>query len=253
MRTTNFGIKIIAASLMLLPLTTSAQNNLNYKVVKVQGEIQRIKTGNLLSIGEDVVSNENFSFKTNYSRAVVVNKEKGCVILSARNDNEGSQFLPSPNNMSLRATLPTQPSDVMDYYSGEVFISGYDSLKIDGSKLLISNDSYFTVSYLYEDNKITEKLEYKDEKLILPNKLVENKPVKVTLSYNDEFGENCKTEFTPIYADDNVLRDELDIIFITMKGDKNEKLMASTSFINDFYGKTTEEAVAAWIKNNIEK
>ena len=78
MKTTNFGIKLMAASLLLLPFTSNAQTDLNYKVVKVQGEIQRIKTGNMLSIGEDVVSNENFDFKTNYSRAVVVNKEKYC-------------------------------------------------------------------------------------------------------------------------------------------------------------------------------
>ena len=73
MKTKNFGTKFMAASLMLLPLISNAQNDINYKVVKVQGEIQRIKTGNMLSIGEDVVSNENFDFKTNYSRAVVVN------------------------------------------------------------------------------------------------------------------------------------------------------------------------------------
>lgn len=252
MKTKNFGTKFMAASLMLLPLISNAQNDLNYKVVKVQGEIQRIKTGNMLSIGEDVVSNENFDFKTNYSRAVVVNKEKGCVILSAKNDNEGSQFLPSPNNMSVRAALPTQPSEVIEYYNGEIFISGYDSLKIDGSKLLINNDSYFTVSYSVDGNEVSEKLDYKNDKLVLPSKLIENKPQKVVLSYNDEFGENGKTEFTPVYADVNVLKGELDVIFSTLTGNRDEKVTASATFINDFYGKTSQEAVDAWIKKNME-
>ena len=190
----------MAASLMLLPFASNAQKNVNYKVVKVQGEIQRVKTGNLLSIGEDVANNENFSFKTNYSRAVVVNKEKGCVILSARNDNEGSQFLPSPNNMSVRAALPTQPSEVVEYYYGDVFVSGFDSLKIDDSKLLINDDSYFTVKYSADGKDFTEKLGYKNGKLALPASLLENKPEKATLCYNDEFGESNKSElplFTP--------------------------------------------------------
>ena len=38
------GIKVAAISLMLLPLASNAQKNINYKVVKVQGEIQRVKT-----------------------------------------------------------------------------------------------------------------------------------------------------------------------------------------------------------------
>ena len=252
MKTMNFGMKLMAASLIVLPLSLFAQNDLNYKVVKVQGEIQRVKTGNLLSIGEDVVSNENFDFRTNYSRAVVVNKEKGCVILSAKNDNEGSQFLPSPNNMSVRAALPTQPSEVMEYYNGDIFISGYDSLKIDGSKLLINNDSYFTVNFAVDGKNVSEKIDYQNGKLVLPSELISNKPEKVTLVYNDEFGENCKTEFNPVYADNNVLKGEIDVIFSTMKGERDEKVTASANFINDFYGKTTEEAVATWIKNNTE-
>ena len=253
MKTLNFGIKLMAASLMLLPFASNAQKNVNYKVVKVQGEIQRVKTGNLLSIGEDVVSNENFSFKTNYSRAVVVNKEKGCVILSARNDNEGSQFLPSPNNMSVRAALPTQPSEVIEYYYGDVFISGYDSLKIDDSKLLINDDSYFTVKYNADGKDYSEKLGYKNGKLALPLSLLENKPAKVTLCYNDEFGESNKTEFSPVYADKEVLKGELELIFSTMKGKRDAKVLSSATFVNDFYGKTTEEAVDAWIKNNMNK
>ncbi|MBP5666877.1 MAG: hypothetical protein J6X32_01890 [Salinivirgaceae bacterium] len=253
MKTMNFGIKLMAASLMLLPFASNAQKNVNYKVVKVQGEIQRVKTGNLLSIGEDVANNENFSFKTNYSRAVVVNKEKGCVILSARNDNEGSQFLPSPNNMSVRAALPTQPSEVVEYYYGDVFVSGFDSLKIDDSKLLINDDSYFTVKYSADGKDFTEKLGYKNGKLALPASLLENKPEKATLCYNDEFGESNKSEFTPVYADKETLKGELELIFSTMKGKRNEKVLSSATFVNDFYGKTTEEAVDAWIKNNMNK
>lgn len=244
------GIKVAAISLMLLPLASSAQKNVNYKVVKVQGEIQRVKTGNLLSVGEDVVSNENFSFKTDYSRAVVVNKESGCVVLSARNDNSGPQFLPTSNSMSVRAAMPAQPSEVIEYYYGDIFVSGHDSLKIDSDKLPIGEDSYFVVSYAANGKNYSERMDYKNGKLVLPQALLSDKPAKVTLSYHDEFGESNKTEFSPVYAED-ALKDEIKVIFSTVKGKRNAKVTASASFVNEFYGKTTEDAIDSWIKENL--
>ncbi|MBR5957690.1 MAG: hypothetical protein IKZ99_04950 [Salinivirgaceae bacterium] len=244
------GIKVAAISLMLLPLASSAQKNVNYKVVKVQGEIQRVKTGNLLSVGEDVVSNENFSFRTDYSRAVVVNKESGCVVLSARNDNSGPQFLPTSNSMSVRASVPVMPSEVIEYYYGDIFVSGHDSLKIDTEKLEIGDNSYFVVSYNANGKKVSERMELKNGKLVLPQSLVSDKPAKVILTYNDEFGESNKTEFTPIYAGDE-LKEEIKLIFSTIKGKRDAKITASSSFVNEFYGKTTEDAVDTWIKENL--
>jgi|GEM_PF-2056862 len=249
-RTIYWGIRAVAISLMLLPLASNAQKNLNYKVVKVQGEIQRIKTGNLLTVGEDVVSNENFNFKTDYSRAMVVNKDKGCVVLSARNDNNGPQFLPSSSGMSVRAALPAQSSEVIEYYFGDIFVSGFDSLKIDNDKLQISDDSYFVVSYNSGDKSYSEKMEFKNGKLVLPISLVIDRPDMVTLTYNDEFGESNKTEFKPVYAAD-ALKEEIKLIFDTYKGNRDAKVSAASSFVNDFYGKTTDEAVDAWIKNNL--
>ena len=56
-------ISCLAALAMAMPFSGNAQKAENYKVVKVQGEIHRVKTGNVLAIGEDVVSNENLNFK----------------------------------------------------------------------------------------------------------------------------------------------------------------------------------------------
>ena len=241
-----------AIAALALPISVSAQKPENYKVVKVQGEIHRVKTGNVLAIGEDVVSNENLTFKNNYSRAVVVNKEKGCMTLSANSDNGGPQFLPSPNNMSVRAALPSQPSEVLDFYAGNVAITGYDSLKIDGDKLLIGDDSYFTVNYDANGQTINDKVVLSHVKLVLPESLLQNKPEKVEICYNDEFGVSNKSEFTPVYIDNDVLKEEIDLIFNTMKGKKEAKVSASANFVNDYYGKTTSEAVESWINNNIK-
>ena len=248
MKKTGISIIAVAASLMLLPLASVAQKSINYKVVKVQGEIQRVKTGNLLVVGDDILSSENFNFKTTYSRAVVVSKESGCVVLSARSDNSGPQFLPVSNSMSVRVALPAQPSEIIEYYYGDIFISGYDSLKIDTEKLRINDDGYFVVSYNSESKTYSERMEYANGKRVLPQSLLSDKPAKVTLTYNDEFGESNKTEFTPVFADVS-FKDEVISVFDTVKGSRDTKIAAVTSFVNEFYGKTTEDAIDAWVKN----
>lgn len=244
-------ISIAAASAIMLAFSANAQNADTYKVIKVQGEILRVKTGNALSIGENVVSNENLNFKNNYSRAMVVNKEKGCMILSAKSDNGGPQFLPAPNNMSVRNSLPTQPSEVLDFYYGFVAVFGCDSLKIDNEKLLIGNDSYFTVNYSVNGKEVSEKMNFENGKLSLPASLIQDKPEKVEICYNNEFGLRKKSEFKPIYVNEKTLKEEINLIFNAMQGQKEDKVAASIMFVNDFYGKTSDETVKPWIEKNL--
>ncbi len=241
---------VLIAAAMLIPMLSNAQKTVNYKVVKVQGQIQRLKTGNMLSVGENVVSNENFDFKTSYSRAVVINKDRGCMILSAQAGSSGAQFLPSSSNMSVRAAQPAYPSDVLNYYYGDILITGFDSLKVNEKSLKLDDKNYFTATYSIDGKEQTEILILSNGKLVLPKTIVENHPEKVVISYNDEFGVNSKSEFTPVYADKEVLKGEVDMIFNTMKGKRAEKVKAVTNMVNNFYGKADEPAVDAWIKNN---
>ena len=245
-------ISVVAASVLAFAFTANAQSSVTYKVVKVQGEIVRVKTGNNLSIGENVVSNENLTFKDNYSRAMVVNKDKGCMVLSANSNNGGPQFLPAPNNMSVRSAALTQPSEVLDFYYGYVAVIGFDSLKIDDEKLQINDDSYFTVNYNVGDKEVNEKLVFKNGKLALPATLIQNKPEKVEICYNNEFGLKKKSEFKPIYVDDKVLKKELGLIFDAISGANDRRVSASVMFVNDFYGKTTTEAVESWVNKNLK-
>lgn len=245
-------ISIVAASALTFVFSASAQPSVTYKVVKVQGEIVRVKTGNSLSIGENVVSNENLSFKDNYSRAMVVNKEKGCMILSANSSNGGPQFLPAPNNMSVRSAVPTQPSEVLDFYYGFVAIIGCDSLKIDDDKLPINSESYFTVNYNVNGQEVTDKMVFKNGKLALPATLIQNKPEKVEICYNNEFGLRKKSEFKPIYVDNENLKNEIKLILNTIPDNNGGRFSASFVFVNDFYGKTTPESVESWVNKNFK-
>ena len=244
-------ISLAVASTLAFQMPMNAQTVETYKVVKIQGEIIRVKTGNNLSIGEDVVSNENLNFKNNYSRAMVVNKEKGCMILSANSDNGGPQFLPAQNNMSVRNTLPSQPSEVLDYFYGFVAVIGCDSLKIDDEKLSISNDSYFSVNYNVNGQTMSDRIVCRNGKLALPASIVKDKPEKVEICYNNEFGLTKKSEFKPIYVNEQMLKEEISLIFDAVHGEKKDKIAASVAFVNDFYGKTSAETVEPWIEKNL--
>ena len=245
-------ISILGALAISFTLSANAQQTETYKVVKVQGEILRVKTGNILSICEDVVSNENLSFKDNYSRAMVVNKDRGCMILSAKSDNGGPQFLPAQNNMSVRAAVPAQPSEVLDFFYGQVAITGCDSLKIDNDKLPIGADSYFTVNYTVNGKEINGKMEFKNGKLALPASIIQDKPEKVEICYNNEFGLRKKSEFMPVYVNGNDLKKEIGLILNAIQGENESKITASVIFVNDFYGKTTIETMKPWIDNNLK-
>jgi hypothetical protein len=183
---------------------------------------------------------------------MVVNQERGCLILSARSDNGGPQFLPTPNNMSVRAAVPTQPSDVLDFYYGQVAITGSDSLKIDSEKLEIGSDNYFTVNYSVNGQEKTEKMEFRNGKLALPASLVQDKPTKVEICYNNEFGLRKKSEFVPIYVNKNDLKKEIGLILSSLQGENDKKILASVIFVNDFYGKTTPESVESWVNKNFK-
>ena len=81
---------------------------------------------------------------------------------------------------------------------------------------------------------------------------IQNKPEKVEICYNNAFGLRKKSEFKPIYVDDNVLKKELDLIFNAIPGGNDRRISASVVFVNDFYGKTTAETVESWINKNLK-
>jgi hypothetical protein len=121
-----------------------------YYVIKVQGEIQRLKTGNLLNTGDEIISNEALKFRTDYSRAAVISPGKGRFILASQGKSEKesrANFLPPMNNLSTRAVIASTTNDILEYFSGDVLFLGPDSIKYDNSKLELDKDNYFIVSF----------------------------------------------------------------------------------------------------------
>lgn len=253
-RSLNMRDYIMATVVLFVPFLGMAQAD-QYKVIKIQGEIQRVKTGNLLSTGEEFRSDENLNFRTDYSRAAVINPQKGRFILTARASGEGAgaQFLPPSSNMSVRATKMAKPDEVLDYYFGEVLILGNDQLAVDDNIIAQGANAYFELSFTTDGQRFEQKLNVKDGVIMLPYQLLtEHKPIIVELAYHDAMGATQKTEFTPIYPSSKDIATEISIIVNGTSGDNNDKVKEVASFLNDFYGKTTIETVDAWMKQNIK-
>ena len=228
-----------------------------YFVIKVQGEIQRLKTGILLNTGDEFNSNELLKFRTDYSRAAVISPGKGRFILTARSnsDNESkANFLPPMNNLSSRAVIAATTDDILEYFSGEVLFLGPDSIKYDNSKLILDKDNYFIVSF---DSSGVENRSILNASsgLICINKyaLFKNQqPKTAKITFHSSLTNNQTVEFVPVFPDYNKLLGEVKLIIAnSSQKPRTEVVTDITSYLNDFYGKISNNTVDNWLKQNL--
>jgi hypothetical protein len=237
----------------------SAQNKTEqYFVIKVQGEIQRLKTGNLLFSGDEINSNESLKFRTDYSRAAVISPGRGRFILTSpgKSDNNGrANFLPPMNNLSSRSLLASTTNDILEYFNGEVLFLGSDTIKFDNSKLVLDKDNYFTISYDISgvENKsivnpsagficISKYALFKDQQ-----------PKTATITLHSSQANTQKIEFVPVFPDYDKLKAEVKLIIAnSSKKQRSEVVTDIASYLNDFYGKISLSTVDFWLKQNLK-
>src|SRR4030042_4669496 len=79
-------------------------SQVNYRVIKVNGNIVYVRTGNSMTQGDVFAENENLSFQSPNSRAAVINPNSGRFILAPDNYDDlssaKSNFLPAMSNLS---------------------------------------------------------------------------------------------------------------------------------------------------------
>jgi hypothetical protein len=228
-----------------------------YRVIKVQGEIQRIKTGSLLTSGDQFESNENLNFITDYSRAAVISPVKGRFILTAQGKSENNaskvNFLPPLNNMSSRATF-NSAADVVEYFSGDILFLDTDSLKYDPAKIQVDDNNFFSISYKNETGNLKNRITNQNGTLVLQKNMLFNTttPKNVKIEYNAADGNVKSNDFTPIIPDKEKLIKEINLI-ISNSGNSNRDAVVNdvASYLNDFYGKVSVASVSAWMKSNM--
>ena len=228
-----------------------------YRVIKVQGEIQRIKTGSLLSSGDQFESNENLNFITDYSRAAIISPVKGRFILTAQGKSENNaskvNFLPPMNNMSSRATI-NSPADVIEFFSGDILFLDTDSLKYDPAKIQLDDNNYFSISYMSETGSLKNKIAASNGALVLQKNALfsTSAPKNVKIEYNAADGNVKSNDFTPVIPDKEKLIKEINLIISNSSNTNRDAVVNDVaSYLNDFYGKVSVASVSSWMKSNM--
>jgi hypothetical protein len=242
--------KVILLAFMF-PATMYSQSDL-YTVIKVQGEIQRLKTGNILSTGEEFESNENLRFKTNYSRAAVISPNKGRFILTAGANLNKTNYLQPMNNLSSRAIKVATSQEVIDYFVGDILFLGSDTLKFDNSKLKLATDEYFSVSYLKEGVEVNDKLTVNNGFIVLNTSTFFNNNAPEAAKIKFYSGEQAvaENEFTPVFANDSLISEVKLIIANSAGKPRADVVLDVAGYLNDFYGKISQSTIDAWLKQN---
>ena len=119
-------MKRAAILLTAFILTCTIQAQTNYKVIKVNGKIQYVRTGSAMTLGDVFAEDESLSFETPTSRAAVINPAKGRFILTPESASQlsgaRSNFLPAMSNISTRGGALNSLNDIQNQFTGPVAI-----------------------------------------------------------------------------------------------------------------------------------
>lgn len=233
----------------------------NYKVIKVNGKISYVKSGNDLKQGDVFASSTKLKFGTSQSRAAVISSLKGRFVLTSSDNSGKSNLLPAMNNISSRAGALLNMIDLKNHFDGNYLVIGKMELEIGKEAFPLDNDNFFYVQYEYNGETIPKKLPKNEEenKVIfdpdeifkIDGKPVDADPSSMTLYYRkvDEKKSIKINDFKPVFPTKEDLKSEVQIIIDEFedKSDK-EKIDEITAYLNEFYGKPDKDNLAEWLE-----
>ncbi len=240
-------------------LSAYSQNN-KYYVIKVQGEILKAVDNQPLKSGITVQENDDFIFKSELSRAAVLNPEKGQFVLTPPDKNAVSgkaHFMPPIQNISSRAggTL-LNIVDFQNHFKDNFLIIEEVKVCIDPNNFSTDDNNFFFINYDYNGEAINKKLMSNNDTLIISKKDIftidgqsRKNPENIIFRLFYMKGEeaNLMSEFMAILPDEEKLAEELLNIKQVLNNEDEFKKQAF-SFVNEFYGHPQGEDLAEFIK-----
>lgn len=260
--------RIIFVPLSVLAFVTSVMGLPGvdkYKVVKVIGSIILKKTGAPLVGGDEILSTDPIIFKTPDAKASVISSQVGRFILTAGNAenntaNVKANLLPPMSNISSRAGAMLNASDLKSHFSGNYLLLKQINISVSKTSFPMNDSSFFFLSYAHNGENINKKLKYRaDTMLILEKELfmVDGKPITyaestaVKMNYQQGKKRMAISEFTIITPNnEQVVKEVKMIIDESPNKTYNQLLPDILSYLNEFYGKTDEDNVKHWLKEN---
>ena len=242
-----------------------------YKVIHVNGQIQKVSNKKLIDRGASLEQKEKLNYLTQGARAVVVDTEAGKrVILQNAGTGESTlqaSITPSMGNMSSRGGALLNRLDVKNYFNGKFAILETLKVPVNPQVYPQSDTQFFFIRMVYKGEPINKKLYFKGDTLLIQKDSllqVDHKPIKnedITdmelMYYSNVNGKiitsSLSNTFYPVFPDTKLLKEEVDLLLSILPKDyKKSKLDFVQGYINDAYGKTSTDNVKTWYEKNIK-
>ncbi len=256
-------MKSIISTLIIIFSFTVLYSQENFKVIKVNGTIVLKEKGLSLETGTVFSEKEDLLFRTDDAVAAVINPGKGRLILTSKNhdlSSASSNYLPSMYNISSRGGALINLLDIQNHFSGKYVVLGNQKIEIEKKNFPMNENNFFFLRYLYKGEEINKKLSFVDDTLILDVKTLytvdgtpipgpDNTAIKLFYRRGSESVEISR--FDLIFPDQEQITEEITIILEQFKNrSSKEKIEEIGSFINEFYGKVSNDNLTWWLKKN---
>lgn len=246
--------------IFLLQYTFS--QNTDYYVIKVQGEIVKAADNQPLRSGLSVSENDEFLFKSNISRAAVINPSRGQFVLSPPEDysSSGSKalFMPPIQNISSRAGgTMFNKIDFQNHFKDDYLILNEVKIHVDTNSYPLNAKQFFYVNYAHEGEPINKKLSSDIDSLVLAKSelfKVDGEPieapeqVQLKLFYMNKDEASLICDFMANFPDENQLIKELNNMKEFLDDTSKFKSLAY-DFIHEFYGELAQEDFNTFMKH----
>jgi hypothetical protein len=247
---------------IILTFSNSLFSQENYRVIKVNGQIIYVNTGNNMAQGDVFAEDENLSFQTQNSRAAVINPNTGRFILTPENYDDlssgNSNFLPAMSNLSTRGGAINNQADLEDQFSETLTIIHSASYHINPNVFPMNDNSFFYLTFNHKGEEINKKLDFEGTKLILSKESIlqiDGNPIPgldipvMTLNYLNDGEPMYISDFVLIFPDPDELNPEIRIILEESKNKSyNAKVNDISAYIYEFYGKPDKADVMYYLE-----
>jgi hypothetical protein len=258
-------------SLLFLLLIFQQGKVEEYYIVQTKGDIIIKKTGQVLRKGDKIKAEEVIEFRPADARAIVISSQKGTLILqrpqhAAKKDSElvymvKSSLLTSSGVLGTRNGPISSMTELKNYLTkGNFLVLDTAKIAINTQAIPLSKDQYFFIRYNYLKQNINKKLEHAGSHVLIDWNLLSVDGQKVpadscqnfTMYYrNEKKNESVPvTRFSPLFPDIDKINSEAKLIIdVLRKANKNKEQITTEvkTFINEAYGKPTEDDFASWI------
>jgi len=237
-----------------------------YIVLKVKGEILNEQTGQLLKANDELNLNDKITFKSDKALAALYNKDSGRFLLKPMKKFEGElteyvyATLVKSKGITDKGLFSLQKE-----FESPYFVIGEFKFKINPKEYPITNNSYFFIRYIYQDDTISKKISFTSDEIIfvknfiytigdkqINQELVDRVDLYYTYVKNNKQREQLISKFILRFADEEELKKELDsyIELLNASGkNKDEITEELIAYIVDVYGRTNYDYAKSWLKN----